>query len=318
MNLSYLKYAIEVAKSGSINKAADKLFVNQPNLSRAIKELEDSLGTSIFVRSKKGMELTPDGETFIKYAKTILKQIEDIETMFVSKSAPKKRFSISVPRASYIGDAFARFSLKLCYEKNVEIMYKETNSSRTIRNLLEDNYNLGIIRYPKNYEKYYNQLFSEKGLISEFITDFEYTLVMSADSPLAELDNITFSDLENYIEIAHADPFVPFVPLSTIKKEELTENIRRRIFVFERASQFEVLSTNIDTFMWVSPIPQELLKRYNLVQKKCIGEVKQYRDVLVYKKDYKLSKLDNAFISSLLLAKRAVTNDDKCFEVKHN
>lgn len=309
MNLTYLKYAVEVAKCGSINKAAEKLFIGQPNLSRSIKELEDSIGTAIFVRSAKGMELTPDGETFINYARSLLKQVDDIENMFADKAVPKKRFSISVPRASYIGEAFANFSLGLSYEKNVEILYKETNSSRTIKNILEDNYNLGIIRYAKNYEKYYNQLFAEKGLISEFITDFKYVLVMSKDSPLVELDEITFNDLANYIEVAHADPFVPFVPPSTVKKEELPESTKRRIFLFERASQFEILSKNVEAFMWVSPIPQDTLCRYKLVQRECEVGARVYRDVLVYKKDYKLSKLDNSFIASLLKAKRSVSDN---------
>ena len=61
MNLLHMKYAVEVAETGSINKAAEKLYVGQPNLSRAIKELENSLGISIFERSAKGMILTPDG-----------------------------------------------------------------------------------------------------------------------------------------------------------------------------------------------------------------------------------------------------------------
>ena len=62
MNLLHMKYAVEVARTGSINQAAEKLLIGQPNLSRAIKELESSLGVTIFKRSAKGMKLTPDGE----------------------------------------------------------------------------------------------------------------------------------------------------------------------------------------------------------------------------------------------------------------
>ena len=71
MNLVHLKYAVEVAETGSINKASEKLYVSQPNLSRAIKELEASLGVTIFDRSAKGMVLTPDGEVFVRYARSI-------------------------------------------------------------------------------------------------------------------------------------------------------------------------------------------------------------------------------------------------------
>ena len=73
MNLVHLKYAVEVAETGSINKASEKLYVSQPNLSRAIKELEASLGVTIFDRSAKGMVLTPDGEVFVRYARSILR-----------------------------------------------------------------------------------------------------------------------------------------------------------------------------------------------------------------------------------------------------
>lgn len=73
MNILHMKYAVEVAKCGSINKAAEILLMNQPNLSRAIKELEASLGVEIFSRSAKGMVVTPEGETFLRYATSILK-----------------------------------------------------------------------------------------------------------------------------------------------------------------------------------------------------------------------------------------------------
>ena len=68
MNLLHMKYAVEVANAGSINKASEKLLVAQPNLSRCIKELEADLGITIFARTPQGMHLTPDGEEFIRYA----------------------------------------------------------------------------------------------------------------------------------------------------------------------------------------------------------------------------------------------------------
>ena len=110
MNLLYLKYAVEVAACGSINKAAEKLYIDQPNLSRSIKELESSLGVTIFERSARGMRPTPDGEAFLIYAKTILNQVNTLESMFKKTAAPKKRFSVSVPRAGYISAAFTEFS----------------------------------------------------------------------------------------------------------------------------------------------------------------------------------------------------------------
>ncbi|MBQ7961808.1 MAG: LysR family transcriptional regulator [Clostridia bacterium] len=303
MNLLHMKYAVEVAKAGSLNKAAETLLIAAPNVSRSIKELEADIGISIFERTTKGMELTPEGEEFINYAKGILNQIDEVESFYKKGSAKKQRFSISVPRACYISEAFSQFSKSLSKEA-AEIFYKETNSQRTIRNILEHDYKLGIIRYAENYDKYFKSMLEEKGFCYELVTEFTYSLIMSADSPLAKKEEITFDDLADYIEIAHADPYVPSMPLSKVVKEELPDNVDRRIFIFERASQFDLLSNNPETFMWVSPAPESLLKRYNLIQKKCIDNKKIYKDVLIYKNGYKLSKLDRQFITELCESKR--------------
>ena len=303
LNLLHMKYAVEVARLGSLGKASETLLIATPNISRSIKELEADLGISIFERTTKGMELTPDGEQFINFAKRILGQIEQVEDFYKKGTAKKQEFSISVPRACYISEAFAEFSKSLTGDA-AEIFYKETNSQRTIRNMLEHDYKLGIIRYAENYDKYFKAMLEEKGFCYEMVTEFTYSLIMSADNPLSQKETITFDDLADYIEIAHADPYVPSMPLSKVVKEELPDNIDRRIFIFERASQFDLLSNNPETFMWVSPAPESLLKRYNLVQKKCVDNKKIYKDVLIYKNGYKLSKLDRQFITELCEAKR--------------
>ena len=154
MNILHIKYAVEVAKAGSINKASEVLLIAQPNLSRAIKDLEYDLGITIFDRSAKGVALTPEGEEFIGYANKILSQIDDVEKMYQSGMAVKQKFSISVPRASYISDAFARFSNSID-SHSAEILYNETNSSEAIKNILNADYKLGIIRYAVNFDKYF-------------------------------------------------------------------------------------------------------------------------------------------------------------------
>lgn len=298
-----MKHALEVAKAGSLSKASEKLLIAAPNISRSIKELESDLGITIFDRTKNGMKLTPEGEEFINFAKGILNQIEQVENFYKSGSPKKQKFSISVPRACYISEAFANFSTVLSKD-GADVFYKETNSQRTINNVLDNDYKLGIIRYAENYDRYFKTLLEEKGFQYELITEFRYSLIMSADNHLADKETITFDDLKDYIEIAHADPYVPSMPLSKVVKEELPDNINRRIFIFERASQFDLLSINNETFMWVSPAPKKLLERYNLVQRKCVDNKKIYKDVLIYKKGYKLSDLDREFITQLCNSKR--------------
>ncbi len=304
MNLLYLQYAVEIEKTGSINKAAENLYMGQPNLSRAIKELEASLGIVIFTRSSRGMVPTPRGEEFLHYAKKVLSDVDIIENLYRHGGDQKKQFSISVPRTSYIAHAFVEFSKKLGNYQKTELFYKETNALRAIKNILEHDYHLGIVRYACKNSEHFKRMFEEKGLVFETITEFTYGLVMSEKHPLASLDEIRYEDLTPYTEIAHADPYVPSLSMASVRKEELPDNTNHRIFVFERASQFELLSENTSTFMWVSPVPAPILARYGLVQRRSADNTKQYMDLLIYRKDYVLSELDRLFITELCDAKR--------------
>ena len=306
MNLLHLKYAVEVAKTSSITKAAENLYMGQPNLSRGIKELEESLGVVLFKRTPKGMIPTSEGEEFLFYAKKILSQLDTVENMFREDALQCSRFSISVPRADYISCAFARFAKNLDRSHGTEIFYKETNALRTVKNVLGSEYNMGILRYQLSYDKYYKSMLSEKGLHGELVCEFEPMVIMSESNPLSQKETLGQSDLSGLTEIVHADPYVPSLPFAQIKKEELPDNSSRRIFVFERASQFELLSQNPETFMWVSSIPQSLLDRYGLVERKSNENERVYKDVLIYRKEYTLSRLDGLFIEQLVQAKRRV------------
>ena len=305
MNMLHMKYAAEVAKCGSINKAADRLLIGQPNLSRAIKELEASLNIKIFDRSSKGMTLTPEGELFMKYAKSILKQADTVEELFKRGVKVKQRFSISVPRASYISEAFAKFST-LLDDTDIEIYYKETNAFSALNGVLNNDYCLGIIRYAEEYDKNYKELFEEKKLNYEMVSEFTPVLAVSKASALAKKKNIFKKDLRNYTEVAHPDPYVPLLPEEEVKKTELPEEINKRIYVFERGSQFELLALNPKTFMWVSPMSKKMLERYGLVLRDCKEYNRIYKDVLIYKNGYTLSKLDNMFIEKLINEKRNI------------
>ena len=303
MNLMHMRYAVEIARTGSINKAAEALFVAQPNLSRSVKELESDLGITIFDRSTKGMTLTPKGETFIQYAKNVLRQVEEIERICREEAETKQRFSISVPRASYVSEAFVQFSKSISADP-AEIFYMETNSNKAINNILNSDYHLGIIRYAANYEQFFTSWLEEKGLEGELIAEFRYKLVLSNDNPLSKKEKLSFEDLKPLIEISHGDPYVPSLPLNVIQKEEQREDIQRHIFLFERGAQFNLLMENPETFMWVSPLPPHFLKTCNLAQKECTDQTKIYKDVLICRKGYRKSELDKRFLKELELSKK--------------
>lgn len=298
MNIMHLKYAVEVAKTGSISKAAEQLLMGQPNLSRAVKELEQSIGITIFDRSAKGIKVTPEGEEFLEYARKILSQISEVEAIYEMGIPARRQFSISVPRASYISEAFAKFTSELS-EDPAEIFYKETNSLRTLRNILNSEYKLGIIRYADEYDSYFKDMMVEKGLCFEVVAEFNRDLIMNKECRLAKKKKIFAADLKGFIEIAHADPFVPSVPIAEVKREELAEDVPRRIFVFERASEFNLLAENPKTFMWGSPISKQLLDIHGLVKRECADRQRRYKDVLIYREGYRFSELDEKFIKKV-------------------
>ncbi len=304
MNILYLKYAVEIAKAGSINKAAEALYVAQPNLSRAIKELEKDLGVVIFERNAKGMTLTKDGELLIQYGKRILKEIDEVENVFKAGDALRQRFSLSSPRASYIGEAFSQFTTDISGIENTEMLYKETDSFETIKNVCEGGYNLGIVRYAESFDRFYKQTFEEKNLCYELVNEFRYSVLASEKSEISKKNSLKLADLDNLVEITHVDLYVPSLPFAAVKKQEISDNIKKKIYVFERASQFEILSKNPSAFMWVSSVPEETLKRYGLVEKTCQENNKKYKDILIYRKDYHLTDFDKAFITRLCEVRR--------------
>lgn len=156
-----MKQALVVAKCGSLGKASEELLIAAPNISRSIKELEADLGITIFDRTQNGMKLTQEGEEFLEFAKSILGQIDQVENYYKKGHPKKQTFSISVPRASYICEAFAEFS-KYLSKDAAEVFYKETKSQRTINNMLNHDYKLGIVRYAENYDMYFKTMLEEK------------------------------------------------------------------------------------------------------------------------------------------------------------
>jgi DNA-binding transcriptional LysR family regulator len=299
MNILHLRYVVEVEKTGSITQAADNLYMGQPNLSKAIKELETTLDITIFKRTSKGVVPTKKGKEFLCYAKNVLSQIEEMESLYKPEKSNKQRFSISIPRASYITHAFTKFVKILDQKREIDVNFKETNSMRTINNIIEGEYNLGIIRYQTIFEKYFLDLLQEKELQYEVIWEFEHLAVMSNQHPLANCNEVNYSQLKDYIEIVHGDLTIPSLPFSEIKKLQQAEHLKKHIYVYERGSQFDLLSNIPLTYMWVSPIPTELLKCFGLVQRQCKVADCKYKDVLIYRKGYRFNKLENQFIIKL-------------------
>lgn len=311
MNLLHLKYAVEVEKTRSINKAAENLFMGQPNLSRSIKDLEESMGIVIFKRTSRGMEPTDVGEEFLAYAKKILLEVELVENIYKGDDADKLKFSISLPRACYVSCAFDNFLARVDTSKSIDFNYKETNAMRVIKNVEVDGFKLGILRYRTEYEQYFKSLISEKGLEMRELFEFNYKLIMSKDCPLNKIDNIKLNELGNYIEVLHGDPYVPNMSTAEAKKSEFSGITNKNIYLYERASQYPLLEKITDAYMWVSPTPRLILDKYNLVQRNCNEYNKLYKDVLIYKKNYRFTDLDNIFLEEVEKFKEIIISESQ-------
>ena len=306
MNLLHLKYAVEVAQASSISKAAEKLQMGQPNLSRAIRELEEALGIQIFMRNSKGIVLTPQGDEFLSYARKILAQVDAIEQMYNSERIRTQKFSITVPRACYISCAFTEFVSCLREEDKAEIFYMETNSMRSVSKVANDECKLGILRYPSEEDVRYRDMLREKGLRAELICEFRYGLLMSREHPLADREDISEDDLSSFVEILHADPTVSSLPTSDSKKSGSSVTAGKQVFLFERGSQMDILADVKNSFMWGSPVPKKILDRFELIQKPSSINQTIYRDMLICKDDYRFTTMDRMFIDELLKVKQQV------------
>lgn len=310
MNMFTLKYALEVEKAGTISKAAANLYVAQPNLSKAIKDLEEEIGYEIFTRTATGVKVTVQGERFLFHARKILEQVEAIEKIAGQDTSKERRFKLSIPRGSYIASGFTDFVASMSKEGSLEITINETNNTQTIENVAKREYNMGIIRYPVSEEYYYLNYLKNNRLTSETIWEFDYVLVMSENHPLASKDDITPPDLKPYVRIAHGD--VESIGqssnrvLSELKDAGDNDKI---IYVYERGSQFDLLENVQDTYMWVSPIPESYLMKKHLIQRSCKMSNNTYKDVLIYRSDYTLGENDRLFQKKLYESKVDVSSE---------
>ncbi len=299
MNILHMNYALEVARAGSINKAAESLLVAQPNVSRAIKELENDLGITIFVRSPKGMQLTLDGVEFIRYANKISSQIQQVETFYKQGREKKERFSLSAPKSNYIALAVAGMLATLPPDELVDVTYDETTAAQTIENVLHQDYQLGIIRYRSDRVPYYEVLLQEKGLEHEFVTDVYHGVVLRKQDPLAAKKELHLHDLGDMTEIVLGNPRMPSLPTNDARKELPLDDGLQQVVTFDRFTQMTLVSKLEGSFMWASPMEEGVLDSMGLVWKKCAEYLNPYRDELIYRKGYQLTEAERIFVRKL-------------------
>lgn len=197
MTLAQAMYAVKIAETKSMNKAALELFVSQPALSGAIHELEEEIGCEIFIRSNRGIAVTTEGEEFLSYARQMVEINEMMEERFVQRMDNKKKFSVSMQHYSFAVDAFIELGKRFAMNE-YELAVHETKTHEVIDNVKNYKSEIGILYKNDFNEKALMKIFSENDL--EFVPLFDcgVCVYLAATHPLAKKKRIQFEELADY------------------------------------------------------------------------------------------------------------------------
>lgn len=196
MTLQQLKYALTIADCGSMNEAAKQLFISQPSLSATMKELETEIGLDIFLRSNRGIVITPEGEEFLGYARQVTEQFGLLQSKYIDKKV-KEKFSVSTQHYTFAVKAFVE-TVKQIGMEQYEFAVHETTTISVIENVKNFKSEIGVLYENDFNEKVLNKMFKENGL--EFVELFscDTFVYLWSGHPLAKQDVITMEELDEY------------------------------------------------------------------------------------------------------------------------
>ncbi len=197
MNLQQLKYVIATAEAGSITKAAGQLFISQPSLSNAIKDLEAETGTVLFVRSRNGVTLTKDGMEFLGYARQVLQQMELLEDKYIAAQPRKTRFGVSTQHYTFTENAFVELVQRFGQER-YEFYFNEAGTHQILEDVKNRISDLGILYLSDENEAVLRKTMEEYGL--EFVPLFSAKphVFLQKNHPLAQKQMLKLAELEPY------------------------------------------------------------------------------------------------------------------------
>lgn len=197
MTLTQLNYIITIAETKSMNKAAERLYVSQPSLTSAIKELEKELGITLFYRSGRGVTLTSDGAEFLLYAKQIYGQYEIVLEKYQKSGSRKKKFGVSTQHYSFAVKAFVDMAKEFDMSK-YEFAIRETKTSEVIRDVSTMKSEVGVLYLCDFNRKSMEKLLKSAGLEFHHLIDCKAYVYLWKAHPLAKKKSIRFEQLEGY------------------------------------------------------------------------------------------------------------------------
>ena len=238
ITLQQLKYVLAVADKGSINEAAKSLLISQPSLSNSIKELEQELKITIFVRTNRGMILTNEGYEFLGYARQVIQQYEMLEEKYLGNKSSKQNFCISTQHYGFAANAFISLVQKFGGDQ-YEFTIRETKTFEIIDDVKNLRSELGII-YLSNYNKTVLQkLIRESNLKFVSLIEAKPHIFISENHPLANKSLVSLEDLDEYPCLS----FEQGVYNSFYFSEEIlsTRSVKKSIKISDRAAIFDFM-----------------------------------------------------------------------------
>ena len=197
MTLSQLKYVIAIASTGSMNKAAQSLFLSQPSLSAAVRELEEEISLNLFRRSNRGIQVTPEGEEFLGYARQIVEQYALMESKYVSMVNTKKKFSVSCQHYTFAVNAFIQLVKQFGMDE-YEFAIHETSTYDVITDVRNFRSEIGILYLNDFNRKVLTKLFHESNLEFHELLNCHVYVYMWKGHPLSGHEKLTLEDLKEY------------------------------------------------------------------------------------------------------------------------
>lgn len=238
MRIQQLHYIIKIVETGSMNEAAKELFITQPSLSNAVRDLEREMGIEIFIRKPKGITLTKDGVEFLSYARQVVEQTTLLEERYKSKSNVRELFSVSAQHYAFVVNAFVSL-LKGTDMSRYELFLRETKTYEIIDDVKNFRSEIGVLFLNSYNRDVLTKMFDDNHLTYTSLFKARPHIFVSKSNPLAEKKLITLKDLEDFPYLSYDQG----IHNSFYFSEEIMSQIphKKSIVVSDRATLFNLL-----------------------------------------------------------------------------
>lgn len=294
MTLQQLIYLVTAAECGNMTEAAAKLYISQPSLSAAIRNLEEEMGVTAFSRTNKGITVTREGEELLSYARMLLEQSENMKDHFCNSKHQIPKFSVSCQHYSFAVNAFVDV-IKTFDADRYNFIMRETQTGEIIDDVANGKSEIGIIFLSEHNEEILSKLIRNNNLIFEELYVAKPHIFIYKHHPLAKKDKITLDDLTQYPYLVYEQG----TRKSFYFSEEFisTLDFPKIIQVRDRATLFNLV-IGLNGFTVSSGIIDHRLNGPHIIAKPLIADQTMHIGI-VKKKNMILSRYAHKYIEAL-------------------